>query len=160
MERETLFYLSCRSVVERVAEQRLIDPVVFEEYYLPAILRAILHPSPLVIYKWLTALARLLPPTLTNGVDTDGRAVSMHAFYEALPRIVPLLVHPIGAVRDACWSFVDTLARAGSKRHVVACIMPALSGLSTRPGCFSRSVIIEPVTALNLSRCVGREGGV
>lgn len=169
MERERereYFYLSCRSVVEH-AEQwyRFIDPVVFEEYYLQAILKAILHPSPLVIFKWLTALARLLPSSISISDDSGakGGAISMHAFYEALPRIVPLLVHPVAAVRDACWSFVETLARAASKKHVVACVMPALSGLSTQPSRFSRCVIIEPVKLASVDLLilrVGREGSI
>ena len=115
------------------ADWSAIDAVVLEEYYLPAILDAMTSKEPVVILKFLHVLE--------DFVDL----LDVHAWYECLNRLVPLLIYPHGSVRDLAWRLIDKIAKKRTKRHVAACILPAISAVSKEPRTFSRSVLISPL---------------
>ena len=108
-----------------------IDGVVLEEYYLPAILDAMISKEPVVILKYLHVLESLV------------ELIDVHAWYECLNRIVPLLIYPYNSIRDLTWRLIDMIAKRRTKRHVAACILPAISAISKEPKTFSRSVLTD-----------------
>ena len=71
--------------------------------------------------------------------------IDVDAWYECMGRIVPLLVYPWDSVRETAWRLIDRIAKRRTKRHVTACILPAISAISKAPRTFSRDVLLDPL---------------